>query len=232
MKKTAKIAGLLYLIIIICAGFAEGYVRGSLIVPDDASVTANNIIKHQGLFRLGFVFDLIAFLCDLVVSILLYILLKPVNKTLSLIAASLRLLAHPAIASVNLLNHFIALELLGGADYLGTFEMDQLNSLALLFLNMHTTGYLIAGAFFGVHCFILGYLIYKSGLFPNTIGIFLVIASVGYLINSFGNFLFPNHRELFDTIVVLPAVVAELSLCLWLLVKGVKESAVIDYQNI
>jgi hypothetical protein len=219
MKKTAKIAGLLYLIIIVCAGFAEGYVRGTLIVPEDANATANNIINNQGLFRVGFVCDLVAFLCDLVVSILLYILLKPVNKTLSLIAASLRLLAHPAIASANLLNHFIALQLLSGADYLGTFEIDQLHALALLFLNMHTVGYLIAGAFFGLHCLILGYLIYKSAFFPNIIGIFLVIAAVGYLINSFGNFLFPDYKELFDMIVVLPAVIAELSLCLWLLIK-------------
>jgi hypothetical protein len=96
---------------------------------------------------------------------------------------------------------------------------------------MHTVGYLIAGAFFGLHCLILGYLIYKSAFFPNIIGIFLVIASVGYLINSFGNFLFPDYKELFDMIVVLPAVIAELSLCLWLLIKGVKEEAIKGYQN-
>jgi hypothetical protein len=222
-KKTAHTTGLLYLIIIICAGFSEGYVRGNLIVPGDASATASNIIASEGLFRIGFALDLIAFVCDLAVSILLYELLKPVNKTLSLIAAALRLLAHPAIASINLLNHLVAIQLLGGVDYLNVFEQEQLNALVLTFLNMHTTGYLIAGVFFGVHCLLLGYLLFFSVSFPRVLGIFMAVAAVGYLVNSFGNFLMPQYKALFDAIVVGPAVIAELSLCLWLLIKGVKE---------
>ena len=196
--------------------------RSSIIVPGDATTTANNIMASEFLFRVGFVSDLIAFLCDLAVSVLFYVLLKPVNKTLSLIAASLRLLAHPAIASVNLLNHFAALLLLSGADYLTVFNPDQLHALVMLFLNMHHYGYLIAGAFFGFHCLLLGYLLFKSDLFPGILGIFMVVASCGYLIESFGNFLFPGYEKLFAMIVVVPAVIAELSLCLWLLVKGVK----------
>jgi hypothetical protein len=222
LKKTAKIAGVLYLIIIVCAGFSEGYVRSNLIVPGDAATTANNIMASEWLFRLGFVSDLIAFLSDLVVSVLLYVLLKPVNKTLSLVAASLRLLAHPAIASINLLNHFAALLLLSGAEYLTVFETDQLHALVLLFLNAHRYGYLIGGAFFGLHCFILGYLLFKSDLFPRVLGVLLIVASFGYLIESFGNFLFPRYQEFFIWIVAVPAVIAELSLCLWLLIKGVK----------
>jgi hypothetical protein len=221
-KKIARVAGFLYLIIIVCAGFSEGYVRSNLIVPGDATATANNIVASEWLFRVGFVSDLIAFLSDLVVSVLFYVLLKPVSKTLSLIAASLRLLAHPAIASINLLNHFIALLLVSGAEYLTVFETDQLHALVLLFLNAHTYGYLIGGAFFGLHCFVLGYLLFKSDLFPGILGILLVLASLGYLIESFGNFLFPNYEEVFVWIVAVPAVIAELSLCLWLLLKGVK----------
>ena len=226
-RTIARITGILYLIIIVCAGFSEGFVRGNLIVHGDATATANNIMASEFLFRIGFASDLIAFLCDAVVSILFYVLLKPVNKTLSLIAATLRILAHPAIASVNMLNHFISLELLSGADYLNTFGADQINSLVLLFLEMHGIGYLIAGAFFGIHCVILGYLIFKSNLFPGVLGIFLMIAAVGYLLNSFGIFLFPAHETFFANIVVLPAVIAELSLCIWLLVKGVKEQRIV-----
>jgi hypothetical protein len=113
--------------------------------------------------------------------------------------------------------------LLGGVDYLNVFEQEQLNALVLTFLNMHTTGYLIAGVFFGVHCLLLGYLLYFSVSFPRVLGIFMAVAAVGYLVNSFGNFLMPQYKALFDAIVVGPAVIAELSLCLWLLIKGVKE---------
>jgi hypothetical protein len=218
----ARIAGLLYLIIIVCAGFSEGYVRSSLIVPGDAAATAGNIMAHEWLFRAGFVGDLIAFITDAVVALLFYVLLKPVSRTLSLIAASLRLLAHPAIASVNLLNHFGVLLLLSGADYLKAFQTDQLYALVLLSLDTHKYGYLIGGAFFGLHCLILGYLLFRSDLFPGILGVLLMIASFGYLTESFGKFLFPGHEEMFTLIVAVPAVIAELSLCLWLLVKGVK----------
>jgi hypothetical protein len=219
----ARAAGLLYLVIIVCAGFSEGYVRSSLIVPGDAAATTSNIQASQWLFRVGFASDLIAFLCDLVVAVLFYQLLKPVSRTLSLVAACFRLLAHPAIASVNLLNHFNALLLLSGADYLRAFSTDQLQALVLLSLTTHKYGYLIGGAFFGLHCLILGYLFFKSDLFPGILGILLVLASVGYLTESFGNFLFPQYGPLFAWIVAVPAVIAELSLCLWLLVKGVKK---------
>ena len=221
-RTLARTAGLLYLVIIICAGFSEGYVRSSLIVSGDAVATANNIVASEWLFRLGFAGDLIAFLCDAVLAVLLYVLLKPVSKTLSLLAASLRLLAHPAIGSINLLNHFAALLLLSGADYLTVFQADQLQALSLLFLNLHRYGYLIAGAFFGVHCLVLGYLLYRSDYFPGVLGLLLVIASFGYLIESFGNFLAPDYKGLFVWIVTVPAVLAELSLCLWLLIKGVR----------
>lgn len=222
-KKLARIAGVLYIIIIVCAGFSEGFVRSGVIVPGDAAATASNIAASEGLFRLGFVSDLIAFLSDLVVSVLLYILLKPVSKTLSLIAASFRLLAHPAIASVNLLNHFIALLLLSGADYLAPFQTDQLHALVLMFLNLHHYGYLIGGAFFGAHLLLLGYLLFKSDLFPGILGFLIAVASFGYLFESFGSFLFPAHEALFTWIVAVTAVIGEVSLALWLLIKGVRE---------
>lgn len=225
-RKIARIAGILYLIIIVCAGFSEGYVRSSLIVPGDAAATANNIMSSEWLFRVGFISDLIAFLSDAAVAILFYILLKPVSKTLSLIAASFRLLAHPAIAGINLLNHFAALQLLSGANYLKVFEPEQLHALVLFFLEAHTNGYLIAGAFFGIHLLVLGYLLFRSNLFPGILGVLLVFASLGYLIESFGTFLFPNHEALFSWVVAIPAAIGELSLTFWLLLKGVKTRSI------
>jgi hypothetical protein len=157
-----------------------------------------------------------------VVSVLLYLLLKPVNKTLSLIAAALRLLAHPAIATINLLNHFMGILILSGSDYLSAFETEQLYALVQLFLDAHRIGYLIGGAFFGAHLLLLGYLVYKSELFPGILGILLVLSSAGYLAESFGNFLLPGNEIILGWIVGITAVIGELSFTIWLLVKGVK----------
>jgi len=213
-------------LIIILAGFSQGYVRSGLIVPGDAPATAANILASEGLFRIGFATDLTAFMMDAVVAILLYVLLRPVNKTLSLIAASFRLLAHPAIASLNLLNHLAAIQLLNGSAAMGIFEADQMQSLALFFLDLHHYGYLIGGAFFGVHLLLLGYLLFRSDLFPGILGILIVIASVGYLVESFGDFLFPGNEQVLGWIVGVSAAVGELSLTLWLLIKGVRHQRI------
>lgn len=217
----ARIAGALYVLIIICAGFAEGYVRAGVTVPGDAAATAGNIAASEGLFRAGLASDLVAFLCDAVVAILLYVLLRPVSRTLSLLAASLRLVAHPAIASVNLINHYMAMRFASGADTLGAFEPAQLHALTSLFLDAHHTGYLIAGVFFGVHCAVVGYLLYSSTYFPKVLGVLLVLAALGYLIESFGGFLTTGHEALLIWIVSVPAVVGEVSFALWLVIKGV-----------
>ena len=222
IKTTARAAGILYLMIIIFAGFSAGYVRSGIIVPGNAEATATNIMASEGLFRIGFVSDLIAFLTDAAVAVLLFVLLRPVSKTLSLLAAALRLLAHPAIAAINLLNHFIPLLLLGNADYLSAFQSEQLNAMVMIFLDAHTTGYLIAGAFFGVHLLLLGWLLFRSDLFPGILGILVFIASLGYLTESFGNFLVPGHESVFAWIVAIPAVIGELSFALWLVIKGVR----------
>ena len=227
-RRTARRAGILYLIVIVCAGFGEGYVRSSLVVPGDAAATAANIAAAEGLFRLGFVSDLIAFMADAAIAILLYVLLRPVSKTLSLVAASFRLLAHPAIGSVNLLNHFGVLLLLDGSDALTVFDTDQLQALASLLLSAHGVGYLIGGAFFGVHLLLLGYLLHKSEYFPTILGVLLVVASLGYLTESFGNFLFPEYAPIYVWVVSVPAVVGEVSLCVWLLSKGVLGPAPVD----
>lgn len=222
LRTYARIAGVLYLVIIVCAGFSEGFVRSSLIVPGDADGTVANIMASEMLYRIGFVCDLIAFMSDAAVAVLLYVLLRPVSKPLSMVAASFRLLAHPAIATVNLLNHFAVLLLLRGSEYLSAFAPEQLNALVMVMLNAHHYGYLIGGAFFGIHCLLLGYLLTRSDLFPGWLGVLLIVAAFGYLIESFGGFLFPGHEAVYLMIVLVPASVAELSLCGWLLIKGVR----------
>ncbi len=222
LRNTARWAGLLYLVVIVCAGFAEGYVRAGLIVPGDASATAARIAGAEGLYRLGLVSDLVAFLCDAAIAVLLYVLLRPVSRTASLLAAAFRLLAHPAIAGVNLLNHYMALLLAREAGS----GAEAMPALVLAFTELHHAGYLIGGAFFGVHLMLLGYLVYQASYMPRVLGGLLAVAAVGYLAESMGNFLFPGYEGVLVWLVAVPAVLAELSLALWLVTKGVSDPAV------
>lgn len=224
VNKIARVAGLLYLIIIASGIFAEFFVRSNLIVAGDATATANNIMASEGLFRTSIGADVVMILSDVALALLFYLLLKPVNDALSLLAAFFRL-AQAAVLGFNLLNLFFVLQLLSGASFLAVFGTVQLHALVMLFLEAHGTGYSIGLVFFGVHCAILGYLIFKSGYFPKILGILLTVASAGYLIDSFSNFLLPNYQDyesIFLAVVFIPAFIAELSLCLWLLIKGVK----------
>jgi hypothetical protein len=223
-KRTARVAGLLYLTIIIAGIFAEFFVRQSLIVPGDAAATASNIMASEGLFRMGIAGDLIMILCDVALALIFYVLLKPVSNSLALLAAFFRL-AQAATLGINLLNLFFGLQLLSGADYLTVVGTDQIHALVLLFLNAHGTGYSIALVFFGLSLSVLGYLVFKSGYFPRILGVLLIFAALGYLIDSFASFLLPNYEiyeATFALVVFAPALIAELSMCLWLLLKGVK----------
>jgi hypothetical protein len=173
-----------------------------------------------GLLNSGIVGQSVVFLTEIVLTVLLYVLLRPVSRTLSLVAAFARL-ALAIIQGINLLPYFIALLLLSGAGYLTVFEPDQLDALVLLFLNAHGYGVFIWQLFFGFHLFVLGYLIFKSGYFPRILGILMVLGSLGYLLDSYGNILFPNYAAIFGVIVGVTAVIGELPFFLWLLIKGV-----------
>jgi hypothetical protein len=216
----ARIAGVLYLLIIVAAPFAEVFVRGKLVVYGDAAATAANILAHEPLYRLAGAADLIAFTCDAAVALILYQLLKPVSRSLSLFAAFFRLL-HVAIVTVNTLNHFAPLVFLGGAHFLTAFKTDQLQALALASLSLHGTGYNIGLVFFGFHCLLIGYLISRSAFLPRILGGLMAIAGLCYLTNSFANLLSPAFAGHLYPYILLPSGVAELSLCLWLMVMGV-----------
>ena len=216
---TARLTGALYLVIANVAGLAFTAATTNLIVPGDAAATARNIIASESLFRIGAVGDAIVFMTELVLVVTLYVLFKPVSRTLSLIAACSRL-AMTAMQGMNLLNKFTALLLLSGAGYLAAFEPDQVHALALLFLNAYEVGALIWGAFFGLHLLLLGYLLLKSGYLPRFLGVLFLLASAGYLVDSFGHFVLPQYTAVY-TWVVWATVPAELALAFWLVIKGV-----------
>ena len=216
----ARIGGVLYLIIIVAGLFGELFVRSNLIVSDDATATANNIMASEQLWRIGFAGSLIMLVCAIPLALIIYVLLSPVSRNIALLAVFFNLVSI-AVEALNNLNSFAALFPLGSSDYLKAFEPQQLHVLAYHSLRMHTSGYNISLIFFGMNCFFWGYLIFKSGYFPKILGVLLIICSVCYVTNSFAWFLAPKFAATLIPGILVPCLVAELSFCLWLLVKGV-----------
>lgn len=222
IQKTARFAGVLYLIITVAAIIAHIYMPSEIIVAGDATGTANNITNSFNLFRFGGIGgELIVLLSEVILSIVLFVLLKPVNKTLSMLAAVSRLVM-TTVHAFNLINYFFVVVLLGGSSYLAVFNSEQINALVMLFLDAHSFGFTIGIAFLVIHVIILGYLIIKSGYFPKVLGYLFLAAGVGYLIDSFGLLLFANY-ETTPTVIAIVISVSELAFPLWLLIKGVNK---------
>lgn len=216
----ARFAGVLYLIITVAAILAHIVIPEQFIVSGDAAATAANIAANETAFRLGAVgSELIVLLSEIVLSVVLYVLLKPVNKTLSLVAAVSRL-AMTAIHGLNLLNYYFVFQLLNGADFVSAFNSDQVNALVTLFLDAHSIGFTIGIAFLVPHVLILGYLIVRSGYFPKLLGFLFIAAGVGYLFDATGLLLVSGYTTTPGLIATVIAV-AEIAFPLWLLVKGV-----------
>lgn len=213
----ARIAGMLYLLIIIAGIFGQLLVRNKLLVDGDAAATANNIINSESLWRMGITADLIMHICDLPVMIILYYLLRPVNKKLALLNLSFNLI-QTAVLVANKLNLLAALFFLGDSEYLKSFSADQLHTLSYLSIKLHDYGFGIGLLFFGFVCLMEGYLIFKSGYFPKVFGVLMSIAGLCYLTNSFILLLAP---QLSSIAILMPCLIAELSLSLWLIFKGV-----------
>ena len=223
-RKAAKIAGVVYLICIVLGIFSNIFVRGKLIVPGDAATTVNNIMANEWLFRLGFVADLIFLTLWLLLPLALYVLLKPVNKIHAVLMVLFALVMVP-IMFINNVNQFAALLLLSGAGYLTAFETGQLHALAMFFLDLRETGFLMPSIFYGLWLLPFGYLVYKSGsvyksgYIPKILGVLLMIGCVGYLIDFFTIFLLPDFDVEF---IRLYTSIGEFLIPFWLLFKGGK----------
>lgn len=218
----AKVAGLGYLLIIVSGIFGEFFVRSSLVIPGDPAATAINILGSEFLYRSGLASEFLMLSADVLVALALYVVFKGVSKSLALLAAFFRL-AHASIVGINLLNAYVPLLLLGDAAYLTAFGDGQRQALALLLLEAHGYGYAIGLVFFGVYCWILGYLVLRSRYVPRVLGVLLLAAGSGYLIDSFGRTLlsdYADYQTVLGMVVLLPAFAAELSFSLWLVVKG------------
>ena len=216
----ARVAGLLYLLLITFNAFDVVYVLYRIIVPGDAATTASNIMASGSLFRMGLVSHIFGILCLLLVTLPLYSLFKPVNKDLAALMALFVLISVPILV-INMFNHIIALPLLSGADYLKVFTADQLYAQVMLSLDLYDIGYHVAQIFFSLYFLSLGYLVYKSGYFPRVLGVFLMMGGVAYLIDFFQYFLLPSYESIFLDVLEVFGL-SEVLFGAWLLVKGVR----------
>lgn len=210
----ARIAGALYLFANIFAPFTLLYLPSRFIVRGDAAATASNIMASQMLFRLGIVGTLFTFTANIFLALALYQLLKVVNRNMASLMVILLLVGVP-IAMLNELSQLAVLRLLSGAGYLKAYPVDQLQALAYLLLVLHDQGLLIAHIFFGLWLLPMGYLVFTSRFIPKIVGVLLVIAGLGYVVQSFAAFLGYNVD------IILFTGLGELVFLLWLLIKGV-----------
>lgn len=218
IKKTARVAGLLYFMYIVTSIIADLF--GQFVFAD-APATVNNMIAHESLFRIGFVISLFSYVFFLLAAWALYVLLKPVNKNIALLFLLLNLGGF-AILVYSHLNLISSLMLLSGADYLKVFQQDQLQAQAMLFINLYKNGSTIAQIPFGVWLLPLGYLVFKSGFLPKILGTLLIADFFAQLIYVFQRFLLPGYVVISYPCLVV-SFIAEVSLTLWLLIKGVKD---------
>lgn len=219
----ARIGGAIYLILILVGMFAAIFVRDKMVVSGDAATTAGNIIASPLLWRLGIAADLIMHVCDVPLMLIFYVLLRPVSRNLALLAVLFNLV-QTAVLVANKLNLLAALFLLANAEYLKAFEPNQLHALSYLAIKLHGYGFGVGLVFFGCECLVVGYLILRSGYLPRAIGVLMQIAGVCYLVNSFALLLAPSFADMIFPAILVPSFLGELSLCLWLLVKGVNVS--------
>lgn len=220
IKKVARFAGILYLIIFIVYPLSAAVGMAGIQLPTDTAATSANLVASEAMFRIGLVGETVIFLVEILLAGLLYVLLRPVSQSLSLASAISRA-AEGIIQAVNVVISAIILLLVSGAGYFAVFEVDQLNALVRLFLSARNEVILIWGLFFGFHLVLLGYLVYISGYFPRLLGALLVLAGLGYLIQSYGHFLAPQFDGALGNLVVVVAVPGELALTVWLLWKGI-----------
>lgn len=222
-KNPGRFAGLLYVLASVVGFFAMGYVPDKLIVHGNAAATANNIAASETLFRLGIAGELLGQAAFIFVALALYDLLKEVNRRHASLMVMLIVVSIP-IAFLNELNSFAALALARGAEFLSIFDKPQRDALAMLFLNLHGRGFVVAEIFWGLWLFPLARLVYKSRFLPRFLGVWLALAGFAWVILSLTSVLLPQYQ---DKVYAYsqPAIVGEIAFMLWLLIKGAKPQA-------
>jgi hypothetical protein len=218
----ARLAGLLYILIAIAAGVAHFYVPSQIMVAGDAAATVGILQAAPHWLRLAFGSEIVVLLSEIALCILLYVLFRPVSRTLALMMAVFRLVM-TTIHGINLLNYFLVMLAVNGDGALAAFSAQQLQALTLFFLDAHHYGFVIGIFFLVPHVFILGYLIIKSAYVPRLFGGLFLLAACGYLVDVCAQLLFASYSET-PALIAMVIAISEIAFPLWLLVKGVKET--------
>jgi hypothetical protein len=221
-QSAARLAGFLYLFTMATANFAEFYARGRLIVAGDAAQTARNIVASERLFRLGIVSNLITFASVVVLVWALYVVLKPFNRNVALLAAFWRL-AESAIFALIPLNDFVTLRLLSGDDYLRPLSTQQLQALAYTFVEVHDAGYLIGLVFFGLGSTVFAYLWFTSRYIPRALAGLGLFSSLLVAIVTPAVMAIPSLGAIVIPLYFAPIFIFEVALGFWLLLRGIQE---------
>jgi hypothetical protein len=220
-KRLARIAGLLYLIVGIFGGFAVGYATPKVYAAGNAATTIQNILDNSGLVLLSVIADLLQATVFIFLALALYALLKDVNKNVARAMVTLVAIA-TAIMCLNEIFQFSALRVAGDGSYATAFGAAGSQALVMLLMDMHHYGFLIAQIFFGLWLVPLGYLAYKSGMFPRALGVVLVAGGVSYLVDMLAAFLFPEIGAAIHGFLAIAPTIAEVWTLGYLLVVGVK----------
>ena len=218
-NKISRLAGALYLVVVVTGLFSLLYVPSQITVPGDSHATVTNIVAHSPLFRAGIAAFLVKQVAFLLLPLVLFKLLRPVHHSIAVLMVALAVVSVP-IALVSLINRLDALDILSGSSG-QALAPAQLQSQAMLSLNAYGNGLLVTTLFWGLWLLPFGYLVIRSGLLPKILGVFLVLGGIGYVAQVFWQILVPNTS--FPDIVLLPAAVGEIGICLWLLVVGVRK---------
>jgi hypothetical protein len=216
-RRVARITGLLYLLTIVMGIFAQGFVSERLVASGDAAATATNILAHRSIFEWSFTVYMIEMACQIMTTALFYFLLKPVNRSLALVAAFLSL-SGCIIKTFAGVFYLAPLFVLGGAQYLNVFNAQQLQALALLFLKVNDHGAAMALAFFGFEALFNGYLVFRSTFLPRILGILSMGGGLGWL-----TFLYPPLGYRLFLYLAAFALLGSAAMIFWLIVFGVDE---------
>jgi len=218
--KAARIAGAIYLSLVLTAPFSLIYVPNKLIVHGDATATANNVLAHETLFRFAILDDLISAVIFIFAVMALYRLLSGVNTTHASHMVALALVS-AAVGFMNVLNNIAALTLFRGADFLAVFDKPQREALGMLFLRLHGQGNVINEIFWGLWLFPLGVLVIRSGFLPRILGVLLIVNGFAYLTTSLTWQLLPTYASVVERFATIPET-GELWFMLWLVIKGAR----------
>ena len=221
--KAARIAGGIYLLMVLTAPFSLIYVPSKLIVRGNALATADNILAHETMFRLSIFGDLIGHVIFICLAVALYRLLSNVNKTWAILMVSF-VLVSAAVGFLNALNNIAAVILFRGGEFLDVIDKAQRDALGMLFVRLHSQGEFISEIFWGVWLFPFGLLVYRSGFLPRLLGVWLIVACFAWIALSITALFFPSHYGAAFT-WLQPAFFAEMAIMLWLLIRGANLSA-------